>query len=1073
VSSATQLVTTVTEMATAISEENYAVVTQKGIESITKIKSIIDSFTPLANAIQSLGIPSTVTDKIPERIFNYLLASNLDKAPAINGMLELLGLLDREDFNEDSVDPNNPPYTISTYNFSGIGDWFSNPATKMQSLYDWNSGSFDGTKLFSRIDKVLSRANFPVLYDETPTPTLDIVFVEAVPKTDITPRGISLRFKSGVSSGQQTIQQGDVKVDFKIDFQPPDNTVLVLQPNGSLFFQPPSSASSLSGEANIKLTIQRQSPPDPFILFGQTGGSRFEIGSFGVSLGTTVSWDGTKANGKFSFEASMNQGRVVIDTSSGDGFLSMILPGGGIDASFDLLIGVSTDRGFHFGGSSALEIQLPVHIEIGPIGIEGLTLGLKLKDGQFPISIGADIKAELGPIVAVVQNMGVTATFSFPPNNSGNLGPVQVDIGFKPPNGVGLSVDAGIVKGGGFLFLDPDKGEYAGALELSIQDTLQVAAIGIINTKFPDGTQGFSLLIIVAVQFTPGIALSMGFFLSGLGGMLGINRTINVPALRDGVKNDAIEHIMFPENVVANINTLLPQIKLIFPIQKDQFMIGFMAKITWGVPALITIEFGLVIEFTNPVRIAILGVLKIVLPTEEAAILQLQVNFVGIIDFDNGYLSFDASIYNSHILTFTLEGDMALRLNWGHSKGFLMSVGGFHPAFKPPQELNVPNLKRLTLTILSGNPNLVLTCYFAITSNTVQFGAKIDFRFEVSEFSVVGYLQFDVLFQFSPFKFICNISAGLEVKMGSSTLFSIHLDFQLSGPTPWNAQGTASFSILFFEIKVHFNVTWGDAQEVIEPSIAVLPKLLEAMNLDANWTTELPTNRFNLVTVANIPAEPGQIVLQSFGALKVSQLIMPLNIGIDKFGNNPLADIKFANVSAFRLGGADLSLDEVQEAFAPSVYKNMSDDDKLKSPSYTQEKGGAKVSDTNVLFVDYGWNRDVAYEVKISDFDPFPDPPPFEIDMDIFRLMIKGGAISKCPLSIENKQKNFVLNNAAVDIAEEQFVIVNNATLAQHGVDVFAGGSQAQANDALQTILAQQPQLQGKISIASAYQLGA
>jgi hypothetical protein len=308
--------------------------------------------------------------------------------------------------------------------------------------------------------------------------------------------------------------------------------------------------------------------------------------------------------------------------------------------------------------------------------------------------------------------------------------------------------------------------------------------------------------------------------------------------------------------------------------------------------------------------------------------------------------------------------------------------------------------------------------------------------------------------------------------MGSATLFSIHLDFQLSGPTPWNAQGTASFSILFFTIKVHFNVTWGDAQEVIEPSVAVLPKLLEAMNLDANWTTELPANRFNLVTIANIQAETGQIVLQSFGAVKVSQIIMPLNIEINKFGNSPLADIKFANVGAFRLGSADMLLNEVREAFAPSVFKKMSDDDKLKSPSYTQEKGGAKISDTNVLFVDYGWNRDVVYEVKISDFDPFPDPPPFEIDMDIFRLMIKGGAISKCPLSIENKQKSFVLNNAAVDIAEEQFVLVDNATLAQHSVNIFAGGSQAQANDALDAILKEQPGLKGTISIASAYHVG-
>ena len=87
----------------------------------------------------------------------------------------------------------------------------------------------------------------------------------------------------------------------------------------------------------------------------------------------------------------------------------------------------------------------------------------------------------------------------------------------------------------------------------------------------------------------------------------------------------------------------------------------------------------------------------------------------------------------------------------------------------------------------------------------------------------------------------------------------------------------------------------------------------------------------------------------------------------------------------------------------------------------------------------------------------------------MFKLMAGGGAIANSALSKENSQKRFVLNNAAVDIAEEQFVIVNNATLTQHGANEFAGGSQAQANDALQLILAAQPQLAGKISIASAY----
>src|SRR5690348_10454890 len=330
---------------------------------------------------------------------------------------------------------------------------------------------------------------------------------------------------------------------------------------------------------------------------------------------------------------------------------------------------------------------------------------------------------------------------------------------------------------------------------------------------------------------------------------------------------------------------------------------------------------------------------------------------------------------------------MALRFNWRDEKAFLMCVGRFHPSCKPLAALNVPALKRLTLTILSPNPNLVLTAYFAVTSNTVQFGARIDFKFEVGDFSVVGYLGFDVLFQFSPFKFIADITAGLEVKMGSSTLFSINLDFQLSGPTPWNANGTASFSILFITIKVHFNVTWGDAQQISEPSIPILSKILDAFNLDANWTAQLPANRYNLVTLADIVPQAGQIILQSFGAVKVSQIIMPLNLVIDKFGNNTPSDVNKIDIAAFRLGGIDTSLDDEAESFAPANFKNMSDDDKLKSPSYTKEKGGVSVGDTATLFVDYAWDRDVVYDVIVSDFDPFPNPPAFEIDFNLFRLM--------------------------------------------------------------------------------------
>lgn len=721
-------------------------------------------------------------------------------------------------------------------------------------------------------------------------------------------------------------------------------------------------------------------------------------------------------------------------------------------------------------GAMKFDYELPIHKDLfGVINIDSIGEKHTMTPGGVNSKVILNFGATLGPIKVLVKGMGVEADVKWE-SPTKNLGIVDLQAKFLPPTGVGLVIDAGVVKGGGFLLLDYDKGEYAGALELSIKDKLQIAAVGIINTKMPDGSAGFSLLVVVSVQFTPGIALGMGFFLNGLGGMLGLHRTINVPALQKGVRDNALEHILFPKDVVANMNTLLPQLKAIFPIQKNQFMIGLMAKITWGVPTLVSIEFGLAIEFANPVRLAILGVLKVALPTEEAALLRLQVNFVGVIDFEKSTLAFDASLYNSRILTFTLEGDMALRLSWGAQKAFLLSAGGFHPTFRPPQELKVPSLKRLTLTILSGNPNLVLTAYFAVTSNTVQFGARIDFRLEVESFKVLGFMSFDVLFQFSPFRFIAQLQARLEVKMGSTSLLSITLDFTLSGPTPWNARGIASFSILFFTVKVRFNITWGEAEQLIEPSIAVLPKVTEAFTLDANWTTELPSNRYQLVALASTTPQPGKIILQSFGALKVSQTVLPLNLQIQKFGNHKPQDISLADVESFKLGGLPMTTKEVRESFAPATFKTLADTDRLKSPSYTQEKGGVKVADTSGLTVNYARKKEVNYEVKVSDMGTPGQTGTMTLDMAMFGMMTRGGAVGKSALSAENRNKKQIASSA-VEISEEKYVLVNTSTLAQHGAAEFAGGSLAEATDRMKGELEKSPNLKGKIAVMPAYQL--
>jgi hypothetical protein len=1077
----TELVTAVQQLASASGEVGVA---SAIANAISKVVAMIDAINQLHTTIKSSGggaLPNI--NDFPRRLTDYLVLDYFTRLkPEVHEMLLLLGLIEYE--------PNpGPNQSMRVVNWDRLGWLFNNPVQLFNATYQWDS-NFNSEKFLARMEGLMRAAALPGgLYPQSDTTRLTLGNTVANQKElrfpffqkGFTPETYA---QFGITFSPADAQGGKKKgvallpyimgaADFQ--FNVCDRGELVFESTADikgvgLVVRPPFNAEGiLNMTAAYKASILIHEKPEKSvetILIGSPGGTRLALQGLGAR------WFVQNAQNKLDLgmEGQIDAIRLVIKGGDGDGFLQTVLSGVNIVAESNVAFSFSLPNGFSISGGAKFSIDLPVHLELGPVSINGLTIGLAPQNDKFNLEAGANIKLALGPLVAVVENIGLQAALQF---KQGNLGPMDLGVNFKPPVGIGLSLDAGVVQGGGYILFDDAKKQYAGALELSILDTLQVAAICVINTRMPDGSPGFSLLIIISATFSPGISLSMGFFLSGLGGILGIHRSINVDALRDGVRNNAIDHIMFPEDVVNNITAIIQSITQIFPPKKDQFVIGLMARITWGIPALITIDFGLIVEFASPTRIAILGVVKIVLPTEEAAVLRLQVNFVGIIDFEKGMLSFDASLYNSRILTFTLEGDMALRLGWGETKAFVLSIGGFHPAFKPPTDLHLPSLKRLTLTILADNPKLVLTCYFAVTSNTIQFGARLDLMFSVSEFKIVGYLYFDVLFQFSPFMFIAAIGAGLAVKMGSTTLFSITLDFQLSGPTPWHAKGTASFSILFFTIKVRFDEEWGDKSSIELPTIAVLPKAMEALSLDSNWTAELPSNRSALVSIKDIPQEPGKVILQPYGSFRVSQTVVPIAQLLEKFGENKPADIHKVDITKVKVGDLDVTQEYPTEAFAPAMFKNLEDKDKLSVPSYEQMKSGVRITETNRIQVVSRANRKVEYEVKVSDFDPTPEPEAAFVSFDrsLFKLMAKGGAIGNSTLSKENSFKKVKQADANVHVHDEAFMIVDKLSMSPVAHASFSAGSFADASDTLTSILANDPGLKGKIKVVPAYHL--
>jgi hypothetical protein len=525
-------------------------------------------------------------------------------------------------------------------------------------------------------------------------------------------------------------------------------------------------------------------PATPAIIFGSPNGIRLQLKGITINLDMRF----TVGEPEFIFKAAMDELALVIAAS--DGFLGKLLGEGEKKLDFSLGLEWSNKNGIKFTGGGGFEIATHPHLQLGPVTIEDLLIRFLGKVAPKPgisLEVGANIKGELGPLTAVVQNIGISLNATF---NGGNSGPFALDVGFLPPTGVGLVIDAGGIKGGGFLGLNYDKGEYIGALELEFKGLFALKAVGIINTKMPDGSKGFSLLIIITAEFTP-IQLGFGFTLNGVGGLLGLNRTVKVDELRAGVKTNAIKHILFPENVVANINQIISDLKTIFPAHEGRFLIGPMAEIGWA--SFIKVQLGIILEIPVP-RFIILGVIKAFLPTEDEALLKIQVNFLGVLDFENKYISFDASLYDSRLLVFTLTGDMAFRLSWGDNPVFILSIGGFHPAFQeaPP---DLQHMTRLGISLLGGdNPRLGIMCYFAVTSNTVQFGARAELYAEACGFNVYGYIGFDALFQFSPFYFIISFEAGFALRMGTSVICGISVSGSLAGPTPWDVKGDASIT---------------------------------------------------------------------------------------------------------------------------------------------------------------------------------------------------------------------------------------------------------------------------------------
>lgn len=1016
VSTADDLENLLDNLAAAIENSDAAAGASAGATLLERFTGLVKAGHDAAGALQALSTSpglsaqqqaevSAFAGEFADRLLNRLFVEYIEaRSPLLAIVLLATGGIEIVDDSGGAADSLNGAFTRKTFHLDRLAKLFTDPTGLLNDVYKWGQPGFDGIVLFTTLQTLLSsKLAIPAQLLVSPgTPAvLEALGFSASVNTS-TPPGVDLSLRiPGAASQSDSINAGDWQITISASAKFDADLTAKIQPLFDVEIDLPSGAVDLQFE----IDIQRSKTAQPFLVLGSAGSSRLELQSpsAGVKLDLHFDTSNKQLTIDPELDVGLHGGKLVISGEGSDGFIGTLLSGVDIESDFDVDMRWSPSKGLTFVGSAAIQIQLPVHIALGPLEIISLYLQAGLQsDGSIPVEISGGFDAQLGPLQASVDRLGFTATFSFP-KGGGNIGPANVVLGFKPPNGVGLSIDTGIVVGGGFLSFDPSQSQYAGVAELSIADVVTVKAIALITTKMPDGSSGFSLLLILTTDFPP-IQLGFGFTLNGVGGLLGLNRSAQLDTLRDGVRTGAVDDIMFPTDIIANAPRIISDLKAIFPPQSSVFLVGPMGEFGWGDPTLVTLSLGIIVEIP-PGNISILGVLKVALPTEDEALILIQVAFIGILDFDEQLLSFDASLYDSRVIFMTLQGDMAVRLKWGDNAAFILSVGGFHPAFHPPDGLHLPaSMQRLSISILDYDwAKIKVDCYFAVTSNTVQFGAHLYLFFGVDSANITGQLGLDVLFQFSPFMFIAQISGSLSIAVFGMDLMSIGLNFQLSGPSPWEAKGTGSLSILFFSISVSFDVTWGEAKNTSLPPVDVMPIFLGEINKQSNWKALPPPTANLLVTLRSV--DPSLLVLHPFGSLTLSQRALPLNLQLDKVGNQQPDDVDRVDITQVASAGANLPLSDEDEQFAIAQFQNMSDSDKLSRPSYQDLKGGVIIGDSDSMQSSKMTRRTISYDVTIIDRDP---QQPVLIGRQIgisglFHPFLSGSAAARSPLSYQRK----------------------------------------------------------------------
>ncbi len=461
----------------------------------------------------------------------------------------------------------------------------------------------------------------------------------------------------------------------------------------------------------------------------------------------------------------------------------------------------------------------PYDKTVGPLKISNL--GLRFEDGEIIFYLDAAVK--LGPIGFLLKGFGMGVS------THGSFADIINTVPSLHIQGIGVEFNCAPVTLAG-MFVNQSTGDdiiYMGGLTLGVQP-YSLAAVGSYSDfAAKNGQQPYKSVFVYARLDGPLVELGW-MTISGVMIGFGYNSVIRQPSVTE------IAQFPFLSSPAAANES---------PLDAMNRYSGGDPSVAWVKPQLgslwvaagahikafqmLEAEAVLMVQLGTSVTVGIAAIGRAQMPPKvkrELTFLYIELGITASFDAQIGALKVEGQLTpNSFVIhpSCHLTGGFAL-CSWfqnsPYSGDFVFSIGGYHPAYKPPGHYPVPERLGITWDVGGG---LMITgnAYFAITPACCMGGGMLKAVFTLGHLYAYFTVYADFLINFAPFFFQGQIGVSVGVRYVQSFWFvtirisvDIGADLRLRGP-PFG--GTAHVNFWIFG----FDVNFGD-QSTSVPALA-------------------------------------------------------------------------------------------------------------------------------------------------------------------------------------------------------------------------------------------------------------